>query len=108
MSKTQNGTAEGFTAGERDYIRRELDVFFSTPPRIADGLQLKTWRGGPLAGHPKVPPPALSLLDRGLLWLDGGRKPPMVVLHRGGHRGAAHHDVRHPPGQPGKIRSCPA
>ena len=49
MSKTRNETAGGFTAGERDYIRRELDMFFSTLPRVADGFQLKTWRGGPLA-----------------------------------------------------------
>jgi len=26
MSKTLNETAGGFTAGERDYIRRELDM----------------------------------------------------------------------------------
>jgi hypothetical protein len=37
----------GFTAGERDYIRRELDMFFSTLPTVAEGFQLKTWRGGP-------------------------------------------------------------
>jgi hypothetical protein len=83
MSKTRNETAGGFTAGERDYIRRELDMFFSTLPRVADGFQLKTWRGGP-AGQPKVPPPARSLLDRGLLRLDDGRKPPMVFFTEAG------------------------
>jgi hypothetical protein len=40
---------EGFTPAERDYIRRELDQFFSTLPSVADGFQLKTWRGGPQA-----------------------------------------------------------
>jgi hypothetical protein len=29
MSKTQDRMIAGFTAGERDYIRRELDMFFS-------------------------------------------------------------------------------
>ena len=70
MGKTPNETAGGFTAGERDYIRRELDMFFSTLPRVADGFQLKTWRGGPLAKQPKVPPVARGLIDRGLMRLD--------------------------------------
>ena len=43
-----------FTPGERDDIRRELDRFFSTWPSVADGFQLRTWRGGPQAGQPKV------------------------------------------------------
>ena len=56
-----------FTPPERDYIRRELDMFFSTLPRVADGFQLRTWRGGPMAGQPKVPPPLRTMLDRGLM-----------------------------------------
>jgi hypothetical protein len=48
-----------FTPPERDYIRRELDMFFSTLPTVAEGFQLKTWRGGPQAGQPKLPPSAL-------------------------------------------------
>ena len=59
-------------------------MFFSTLPRVADGFQLKTWRGGPLAGQPKVPPPARSLIDSGLLRLDDGRKPPMVFFTEAG------------------------
>ena len=59
-----------FSAAERDYIRRELDMFFSTLPSVADGFQLKTWRGGPQAGQPKLPSPAKSLLERGLMRLD--------------------------------------
>jgi hypothetical protein len=57
--------ATGFSASERDYIRRELDMFFSTLPTVAEGFQLKTWRGGPQAGRPKVPPVARSLMDVG-------------------------------------------
>jgi hypothetical protein len=84
MSKTLNEPDRGFTAGERDYIRRELDTFFSTLPRVADGFQLKTWRGGPFAGQPKVPPAARSLLERGLLRLDDGRRPPLVFVTEAG------------------------
>ncbi len=74
MSKQQKPPAVGFTTAERDYIRRELDMFFSTLPTVAEGFQLKTWRGGPNAGQPKVPPVAKGLLDRGLMRLEpGGR-----------------------------------
>jgi hypothetical protein len=72
--------ATAFTPGERDYIRRELDMFFSTYPTVAEGFQLKTWRGGPQAGQPKLPPPALSLLDRGLMRLDADSRPPRLFV----------------------------
>jgi hypothetical protein len=62
-------TAVTFTPAERDYIRRELDMFFSTFPTVVEGFQLKTWRGGPQAGQPKLPPAAKSLLERGLMRL---------------------------------------
>jgi len=55
MRKAMPAATPVFTPGERDYIRRELDHFFSTLPRVADGVQLRTWRGGPQAGQPKVP-----------------------------------------------------
>jgi hypothetical protein len=64
------GEAMAFTPAERDYIRREFDMFFSTFPTVAEGFQLKTWRTGPHAGQPKLPPAARSLLDRGLVRLD--------------------------------------
>jgi len=56
MSKTPDRTIAGFTTGERDHIRRELDMVFSTLPSVAEGFQLKTWRGGPDAGKPKLSP----------------------------------------------------
>src|ERR1700688_5249240 len=68
------------TPGERDYIRRELDMFFSTYPTVAEGFQLKTWRGGSQAGQPKLPPAAQSLLDRGLMRLHVGSRPPPLFL----------------------------
>src|ERR1700756_3295526 len=69
-----------FTPGERDYIRRELDMFFSTYPTVAEGFQLKTWRGGPQAGQPKLPPPARRLLERGLMRLDTRSRPPRLFF----------------------------
>ena len=33
---------------------------------------LRTWRGGPNAGQPKVPPGVLTLLERGLVGLHTG------------------------------------
>ena len=46
MTKIWIAPAAGFTPGERDYIRGELDMFFSTLPTVAEGFQLKVWRGG--------------------------------------------------------------
>lgn len=80
MSKLHQSTVAGFTAGERDYIRRELDMFFSTFPTVAAGFQLKTWRGGPEAGKPKVPPTAKGLVDRGLMRLDTGQRLPHLFF----------------------------
>ena len=57
------------TAPERELIRRELGMHFSQLPSVADGLFLRTWRGGPQAGQPKVPPPVRSMLERGLVEL---------------------------------------
>jgi hypothetical protein len=70
MSKRQDRMIVGFTTGERDYIRRELDILFSTLPSVAEGFHLKTWRGGPDAGKPKLSPTAKGLIARGLMRLD--------------------------------------
>ena len=67
-----------FTVGEREYVRRELDQFFSTLPAVAEGFALKPWRGGPQQGRTKLPPPAKSLVDRGLMRLD--ESPPIPRL----------------------------
>jgi hypothetical protein len=42
--------------------RRELNIFFSTVPSVAEGFQLKTWRGGSDAGKPKLSPIAKGLI----------------------------------------------
>ena len=84
MTKTQSDEAVGFTPRERDYIRRELDMFFSTYPRVADGFQLKTWRGGPQAGQAKLPPTAKGLVDRGLMRLDTTERVPRLFFTEAG------------------------
>ena len=77
-------SATTFTPAERDYIRRELDMFFSIYPTMAEGFQLKTWRGGPQAGQPKLPPSARSLRERGLMRLDAtSRIPRLFFTERG-------------------------
>ena len=84
MTKMQTAPPAGFTAGERDYIRRELDMVFSTLPTVAEGFQLRTWRGGPQAGQPKIPPVAKGLLERGLMRLDtSGRLPRLFFTEAG-------------------------
>jgi len=84
MTKMQTAPPAGFTAGERDYIRRELDMVFSTLPTVAEGFQLRTWRGGPQAGQPKIPPVAKGLLERGLMRLDtSGRLPRLFFTDAG-------------------------
>jgi hypothetical protein len=80
MSKMQTAPPAGFTPGEREYIRRELDMFFSTLPSVAEGFQLKTWRGGPEAGRPKLSPSARGLLERGLMRLDTSQRLPRLFF----------------------------
>jgi hypothetical protein len=64
-----------FTATERDLIRREFGVRFTTYPSIADGILLRTWRAGPQAGQPKLPPAIQSMVQRGLVEVRAGGHP---------------------------------
>jgi hypothetical protein len=84
MSKMQTVPTDGFTPGERAYIRNQLDMFFSTLPTVAEGFQLKTWRGGPEAGMPKLSPVAKGLLERGLMRLDTDQRLPRLFFTEAG------------------------
>jgi hypothetical protein len=84
MSTQQTTMIAGFTSRERDYIRRELDQFFSTLPTVADGFQLRTWRGGTQAGKPKLPLAATGLVERGLMQLDTSQRWPRLVFTESG------------------------
>ena len=55
-----------FTLQERELIRLELMPRFGQEPELANGLFLRTWRGGPQKGQPKIPKAIQSMLDRGL------------------------------------------
>jgi hypothetical protein len=70
MNAFEKAASAEFTPIERAYIRGQLDQFFSTLPTVAEGFQLKVWRGGPQAREPKLPPAAKSLVGRGLMRLD--------------------------------------
>ena len=78
--KTQQPMMAGFTSAEREYIRSELDLFFSTLPSVAEGFQIKSWRGGPNAGKPKIPQAAQGLLDRGIMRLDLTGRLPLLFF----------------------------
>jgi hypothetical protein len=80
MSTPKTTTTAAFTSGEREYMRRGPDRFFSTLPSVADGFQLRTWRGGPQAGQPKVPLVAKGLLDRGPMRLEATPWPPRLFF----------------------------
>ena len=84
MTETQTAPSTGFTSGERAYIRTELDIFFSTLPTVAEGFQLKIWRGGPDRGKPKLSPVAKGLLNRGLMRLDTSERLPRLVFTQTG------------------------
>jgi hypothetical protein len=80
MHTGQHTQIAEFTSRERDYIRHELDQFFSTLPKVADGFQLKTWRGGPQAGQPKLPLAAKGLVERGLMQTDTTQRWPRLLF----------------------------
>ncbi len=80
MPAPTTSTPDALTPRERDYIRSELDMFFSTLPSVAEGFHLKAWRGGPQAGQPKVPQAAAGLLGRGLMRLDAATRQPRLFF----------------------------
>ena len=80
MSLSENAVAADLTPIERAYIRTQLDRFFSTYPTVAEGFQLKVWRGGPQAKEPKLPPAAKSLIERGLMRLDTSPRLPRLFF----------------------------
>jgi hypothetical protein len=73
-----------FTAAERELLRREMGPHFGQHPSLAGGLLLRTWRGGPQKGEPKLPPAVLSMLERGLVEVRTGRSGPRAVFTEAG------------------------
>ena len=82
---TQSGRIPSpFTAPERELIRREMGQHFGQYPRLADGLFLRTWRGGPHKGEPKIPPAVQSMIERGLVTVRAGRIGPAAFFTEAG------------------------
>ena len=68
------------SAEERKYIRRELDMVFTTLPTVAEGILLKVWASSAKRGQPKLPPQAQSLVDKALARVDSSGHPPRLVF----------------------------
>jgi len=62
-----------FNTAERNLLRHEFLVRFGQAPCLADGIWLRSWRGGPQAGQPKIPAAVASMLERGLVELGPDR-----------------------------------
>ena len=56
-----------FTATERGFLRHAFAGTFDATPSLDAGIPLTTWRTGPHAGEPKLPPALRTLLARGLM-----------------------------------------
>ena len=61
-----------------------IALYLSTLPTVAEGFQLRTWRTGPHAGRPKVPPADLTLIHRGVMRPDGTLQPPRLLFTEAG------------------------
>ena len=117
MKTSDSPSSADFSLAEREYIRRELDQFFSTLPSVAEGFQLRTWRGGEQKGQPKLPPPAKTLVDRGMMRIDRSAniprlfftEPGAAALRRmmGDRRFADPVKFAHVRGSSGSIRTAP-
>src|SRR3954451_8879912 len=84
MSTPTNPPPLLFTAPERDLIRRSFCMQFSQYPSVADGILLRTWRGGPSAGEPTVPPTIRTMLERGLIELRTDKAWPRAYFTEAG------------------------
>jgi hypothetical protein len=84
MSRRSNLPAAPFTAPERDLLRRELCRHFGEDPAVANGIFLRTWRGGERRGQPKIPPAVQTMLDRSLLELRISQRGPRVFFTEAG------------------------
>jgi len=84
MSSRADPLPSSFSAAERELIRREMGLRFGQYPSLADGLHLRTWRGGPQKGEPKIPPPVRSMPERGLIEVRAGRFGPRAFFTEAG------------------------
>ena len=105
MSRRSDHPAAPFTAPERDLLRRELCRHFGEDPLIADGIFLRTWRGGERRNQPKIPPAVQTMLARGLVEVRTTQPRAPRLLHRSRAGGIAAARARSPRHGPGAFRA---
>jgi hypothetical protein len=84
MSRLAEPLPGSFTARERALIRQEMSEHFGQHPCLADGIFLRTWRGGPQKGQPKTPPAVRSMMDRGLVEVRNSDRGPRAFFTEAG------------------------
>ena len=84
MSPRVERHAAPFTAAERELLRRELCRHFGEDPRVADGIFLRTWRGGEKRNQPKIPPAVQTMLERGLVEVRNTNQWPRAFFTEAG------------------------
>ena len=84
MSRRAEPLPVSFTAQERELIRHEMGIHFSQYPRLADGIFLRTWRGGPQKNQPKIPPAVRTMMDRGLVEIRNTERGPHAFFTEAG------------------------
>jgi hypothetical protein len=87
MSHRSERAPAPFTAPERELLRRELCRHFGQDPSIADGIFLRTWRGGERRDQPKIPPAVQTMLERGLVELRTTSRGPRAFFTEAGLAG---------------------
>ena len=80
MSHRSKPLQASFTASERDLIRREMGMHFGQYPSLADGIFLRTWRGGPQKNEPKIPPAVRTMMDRELVEIRNTERGPRAFF----------------------------
>ena len=84
MSRRSKPLPVSFTARERDLIRHEMGLHFGQYPSLADGIFLRTWRGGPQKSEPKIPPAVRTMMDRGLVEIRNTERGPRAFFTEAG------------------------
>jgi hypothetical protein len=84
MTRPLKSAPSPFTAPERDLLRREFCRRFGQDPAIADGIFLRTWRGGEKRGRPKIPPALQTMLERGLVEVRSTNRGPRAFFTESG------------------------
>ena len=80
MSHRSKPLQVSFTAGERELIRHEMGMRFGQYPSLADGIFLRTWRGGAQKNEPKIPPAVRTMMDRGLVEIRNTERGPRAFF----------------------------